>query len=116
SLGTVVAYNLLRREGAAQGWKVPLLVTLGSPLAVEAIRRMLRPLQSIGCVVHWYNAMDERDVVALYPLDAANFGIEPAIENNTAVRTETTHRQGISGYLEDKDVAQRIHAALAAPA
>jgi hypothetical protein len=115
SLGTVVTYNLLRREGAGQGWKVPLLVTLGSPLAVEAIRRMLRPLQSIACVDHWYNALDERDVVALYPLDGSNFGIEPAIENNTAVRNETTNRHGISGYLDDKEVAQRIHAALTAP-
>src|SRR5258705_4709850 len=67
SLGTVVAYNLLRREGAAQGWVVPLLVTVGSPLAVTAIKRALRPIQHPACVTHWFNAMDSHDVVALYP-------------------------------------------------
>ena len=37
SLGTVVAYNLFRREGHLRNWKVPLFVTVGSPLAVTAI-------------------------------------------------------------------------------
>lgn len=39
SLGTVVAYNLLRREGGPHGWQVPLFLTLGSPLGVTAIRK-----------------------------------------------------------------------------
>ncbi len=112
SLGSVVAYNLLRREGTAQGWVVPLYVTLGSPLAVTAIQKALRPVKHPSCVKKWYNAMDERDVVALYPLYKNNFDVDPVIENKTDVRNETSNRHGISGYLDDKDVARRIFDAL----
>lgn len=112
SLGTVVAYNLLRREGHERGWVVPLFITLGSPLAVTAIKRSLRPIQHPACVSEWYNAMDNHDIVALYPLDSVHFGISPAIENNTTVHNQTSNRHGISGYLNDKNVARRIYAAL----
>jgi hypothetical protein len=115
SLGTVVAYNLLRREGAAQNWKVPLLVTLGSPLAVTAIKAALSPIDHPSCVGHWFNAMDERDVVALYPLTRRRFDIDPAIENKTDIDNHTRNRHGIGGYLDDAEVARRIHAALQAP-
>jgi pimeloyl-ACP methyl ester carboxylesterase len=108
SLGTVVAYNLLRREGTQQGWVVPLLVTVGSPLAVTAIKRALRPIQHPPCVTHWFNAMDSRDVVALYPLDSGHFDVDPEIENKTDVYNETSNRHGISGYLNDMDVARHI--------
>lgn len=112
SLGTVVAYNLLRREGEAQGWQVPLFVTLGSPLAVKAIKAALAPVEHPSCVGHWFNAMDERDVVALYPLTQDLFGVDPAVENKTDVDNHTPNRHGIAGYLNDAEVARRIHAAL----
>jgi hypothetical protein len=112
SLGTVVAYNLLRREGAAQSWQVPLFVTLGSPLAVTAIRKKLAPNRHPTCVTRWFNAMDERDVVALYPLDAANFPLDPPIENKRDVDNPTSNRHGISGYLSDPVVAKTLHDAL----
>jgi hypothetical protein len=112
SLGTVVAYNLLRREGADRGWKVPLLVTVGSPLAVSALRKRLAPNRHPSCVGSWFNAFDTRDVVALYPLDAKNFPLDPAITNYQNVRNETPNRHGISGYLSDPQVAKTIYAAL----
>jgi len=114
SLGTVVAYNLLRREGEAQRWHVPLFVTLGSPLAVTAIRRKLAPNRHPPCAGRWFNAMDERDVVALYPLDAANFPVDPAIVNKLDVDNPTQNRHGISGYLSDPDVAKALHDAVVA--
>ena len=112
SLGTVVAYNLLSRDGADQGWTVPLFVTVGSPLAISAIKASLSPIDHPSCVKKWYNAMDTTDVVALYPLTQANFDVDPAIENNTGVHNATDNRHGISGYLDDKDVARRIYDAL----
>lgn len=112
SLGTVVAYNLLRREGESQGWHVPLFVTLGSPLAVTAIKASLAPIEHPTCVAKWFNAMDERDVVALYPLIKNNFDIDPEVENKTDVRNKTANRHGIAGYLDDKTVAARIYEAL----
>jgi hypothetical protein len=119
SLGTVVAYNLLRREGHRRGWNVPLLITVGSPLGVGEIRKTLRklesPLRCPECASAWFNALDERDVVALYPLDTTCFPLDPvkpAIENKTDVRNHTRNRHGIAGYLDDAEVAKRIHDAL----
>ncbi|HEY3177738.1 MAG TPA: alpha/beta hydrolase [Casimicrobiaceae bacterium] len=120
SLGTVVAYNLLRQQAHQRGWKIPLFVTVGSPLAVTEIRKTLRSLAPCRCpegVSEWFNALDERDVVALYPLDDASFPIDPtipAIENKRDVRNKTENRHGIAGYLDDAEVAKRIHAALIA--
>jgi hypothetical protein len=118
SLGTVVAYNLMRREGRLQGWNVPLFVTLGSPLAVSAIRKTLKgfaPARCPECVSGWFNAMDERDVVALYPLDTSHFPLnppDPAIENKRDVSNKTRNRHGIAGYLDDAEVAKRIYDSL----
>jgi hypothetical protein len=112
SLGTVVAYDLLRREGEANGWQVPLFVTLGSPLGVTAIRRSLQPLAFPACARQWLNAMDQRDVVALYSLDRNNFGVDPPIDNQTDVDNATPNHHGIAGYLDNAVVARRIYAAL----
>lgn len=114
SLGTVVAYNLIRREAQAQGWRVPLLVTLGSPLAVSAVVRALRPLSYPAAVGGWLNAYDHADVVALFPLDDKHFPVVPGVENWGGVKNRTENRHGISGYLDDPAVARRIHAAATA--
>ena len=115
SLGTVVAYNLLRRDGPTLGWRVPLFVTVGSPLAVKKIRMSLAPNRSPACARHWFNAMDPDDVVALYPLDRRHFPLDPEIENKTDVQNQTDNQHGIAGYLNDAVVAKRIHDALVAP-
>ena len=112
SLGSVVAYNLLQKEGAQRGWEVPLFVTLGSPLGITKMKEMLAPIEHPACVGTWFNAMDERDVVALYPLNRKHFPIDPEIENKTDVRNHTQNRHGISGYLNDPEVARRIYDAL----
>jgi hypothetical protein len=115
SLGSVVAYNLLRREGANNGWNVPLLVTVGCPLAVTAIHKWLAPNKHPECASHWFNAMDSRDIVALHPLNASHgWDISPAIENKTDVNNQTSNRHGISGYLGDAVIAKRIYDALVA--
>lgn len=113
SLGTVVAYNLLRREGGALGWNVPLFVTLGSPLGVTRIRDGLKPIKYPGCVKRWFNAMDPDDIVALYPLDQTNFPVVPPIDNKTDIDNQTNNQHGITGYLNDAVVARRIYDALA---
>lgn len=112
SLGTVVAFNVLRRDGDDANWRVPLFVTLGSPLAVTAIKKGLRPIKHPACAPEWFNAMDSGDIVALYPLDEDHFDVDPAIENKTDVHNHTSNQHGIAGYLDDKDVARRIYDAL----
>lgn len=114
SLGSVVSYSILRRDGKALGWKVPLFVTLGAPLAVTAIKEALKPIKHPECATKWFNAMDRRDIVSLYPLDADHFSVTPAIENKTDVDNPTENRHGISGYLSDSVVAKRIYDAITA--
>lgn len=114
SLGSIVAYNLLKRDGEALDWKVPLFLTVGSPLGVTQIYKSLRPVRHPACAERWYNAMDPRDVVALYPLTKDTFDIDPAIENKVDVRNDTSNRHGITGYLSDPEVARRIHDAVTA--
>jgi hypothetical protein len=78
SLGSVVAYNVLRTDSRAL--QVPLFVTVGSPLGIRAVRDQLRPLRFPKPVHSWFNAFDTRDVVSLFPLDSENFPL-PGIEN-----------------------------------
>ena len=110
SLGTVVAYSILMND--RRNLRVPLLVTLGSPLAVRAVRDPFRPLSYPTSIRSWYNALDKRDVVSLYPLDQENFPVGGAITNNDAVRNQTDNRHGIAGYLNNTDVATKILDAL----
>jgi len=112
SLGTVIAYSILHRQADRSGWQVPLLITLGSPLGVRAIRDELRPIGRPAAIRSWLNARDERDFVALRPLVAPHFKVTPEIENKSDVRNETPNRHGITGYLSDPDVARRVHDAL----
>ncbi|SSW67406.1 alpha/beta hydrolase [Achromobacter agilis] len=114
SLGSIVAYLLLGKDGSEAGWRVPALITLGSPLGIKAIRGRLGGVRHPDCVGRWFNARDPRDVVALYSLDERHFGVVPAIENKIDVDNSSSNRHGIEGYLEDPEVARRIHDALAA--
>jgi hypothetical protein len=106
SLGSVVAYNILRSDRRALN--IPTFVTVGCPLAVRPIRDQFRPLRFPKPVKGWYNGFDPRDVVALYPLDAANFPVTPTITNYSGVKNATDNRHGISGYLDDPSVATAI--------
>lgn len=116
SLGTVVAYSvLMSRPTPFPSVKVPLFVTLGSPLAINAIKSRLRPHTFPAPVGKWYNAMDPNDVVSLYPLTPKHFNTGKPIENHDKVKNWTDNQHSIAGYLDDAKVAKRIHAALTAP-
>ena len=113
SLGSVVAYSLLRRDGELKGWDIPVLVTVGCPLAVTMIKDSLAPRQHPKCVGDWFNARDDRDVVALYPLDQPHgWGVIPTIANKNDVKNPTDNRHGIAGYLSDPVVARKIYDAI----
>lgn len=111
SLGSVVAYNVaVNRKPSV----TTLLLTVGSPLGLPAVRSNLVPLKNPSGNNGWTNAYDPRDVVALYPLDKAHFGVRPAITNHSNVDNWTDNRHGIVGYLDDERVAKSIHAGLTA--
>lgn len=70
SLGSVVAYKLLKEEGPAADWTVPEFITVGSPLGVGPVRKALAPIGHPTVARAWFNALDPDDVVALYLLTA----------------------------------------------
>lgn len=107
SLGSVVAYDLLRPEGTVKR-PVHTLVTIGSPLGLRAVRRALAPLDDPPMVRRWLNAYDDRDVIALHPLEPADFPFDPPIENHPGIRNDTVNHHGIEGYLGDPTVATAI--------
>jgi hypothetical protein len=94
---------------------VPLFVTLGSPLAINAVQSRLTPHTFPKPVGTWFNALDTDDVVALHPLSKKHFDTGGKIENHDRVKNWTDNQHGIAGYLDDEKVARRIHEALVAP-
>jgi hypothetical protein len=111
SLGSVVAYDVIMKNRAQLD--LVKFVTVGSPLGIRAISSKLGVLQNPAGANGWYNAYDERDVVALNPLDNRFFPVTPSIKNYNSVRNSTDNRHGIVGYLDDPDVAAHVAAALA---
>lgn len=110
SLGSVVAYKVVMKNRRTLDLRK--LITVGSPLGLRAISSKLGvPKNPVG-EEGWYNAYDDRDIVALNPLDDTYFPTEPAILNNNRVRNNTSNRHGIAGYLNDKEIAAQIAAAL----
>jgi hypothetical protein len=110
SLGTIVSYRLLRQTNSGN---VPLFVTLGSPLGVNAVKDCIRPprLAQPAQVGHWLNGVDERDFVALYAtLGADTFCA--GIENVTDIHNRQEDAHSIIDYLADARVARAIHGAL----
>ena len=109
SLGTVIAYwSLVEHMPNAD---VPLLITAGSPLGLNTIKKRLpQPLRIPHGVQRWLNVTDQEDIVALHArLDQDTF--IPGIENVDDVENgDDPH--AIERYLSDPRVARAIHAAL----
>lgn len=96
SLGSVVAYNVLR---AKEFRNVRHFVTLGSPLAISAVARRLPADDRRLSLDEWFNGFDPRDIVALNPLNQIVLGSTCAIDNVSDLRNSTDNRHGIIGYL-----------------
>ncbi|MCB7136013.1 hypothetical protein [Cellulosimicrobium marinum] len=80
SLGSVLAYSVLREHRRACDWDVPLFLTLGSPLAITAIRDALAarsPLRVPVEVDRWVAVRDRRDALALHGLGPTAFPLAP---------------------------------------
>jgi hypothetical protein len=109
SLGTVVTFKLLRQlalEGRAL--RVPLYVTLGSPLPLMAVQAALGPAFLVPSGVdRWVNAVDPDDLIALgRGLDATNF--TAGIQNLLDISNVPHEPHSIQGYIGDKRISQAI--------
>ena len=99
-MSSVVAYSFLSSDPRLL--RFPLLVTVGSPLALRAIRVQFRPLRYPTPVSSWYNAFDTRLPGPSADRDFSN------------VKNHTNNRHGLIGYLDDPAVAKKILDALGA--
>jgi hypothetical protein len=117
SLGSVIAYQALRSPDAA-GLAVPVLVTLGSPLAIRAVRDAVTVIAPPGWPVpvdRWDAVRDPRDLLALHDLTPQTFPLDPpgpGIENSHVVNPVPAHHAAAdvvdgrpAGYAATREVA-----------
>lgn len=104
SLGSVVAFEALHEHAGP----VPLMVTLGSPLAMSTVvwhRLAPRPPKTPACVGRWLNFWDRDDIVVARPrLDRRVLPSERGVAPVTA-RVDST---GIWTHTATKYLAQPI--------
>jgi len=112
SLGTVVTFKLLRQLALEnRSVRVPLFITVGSPLTLMAVQAALGPAFNVPSgVERWLNAVDPDDFIALgRGLDKGSFA--DGIENILDIRNIPSNPHSIEGYLSDPRVAAPIGAA-----
>jgi hypothetical protein len=99
-----VTYKLLLSEAAA---RVPFYLTLGSPLAVAAVKNAIGPLfERPDTVLRWLNGLDQDDPVTIgRALIDTSFG--PGIENIKDIDNgDSAHDIGM--YLRDHRIAEAL--------
>ena len=108
SLGSIIAYDVLREAGSAR--EVPLLVTVGSPLGVTEIQDLVTtPLRVPDGVAAWRNVADGRDLVALDRTLRPEYAPAERITDFLVVNDNDNHH-GIREYLSTAPVRDAVHA------
>lgn len=113
SLGTVIAFRLLRKRAhVGTPMTVPLLVTVGSPLTLATVQRAIGPaFTNPANVKRWMNLRDPADLITLNrPLEPPLF--KGPIENFKEFTNPGADPHAIPGYLSYRPIAKAIAAAL----
>lgn len=112
SLGTVIAFKLLREmHQLGQNVEIPLLITMGSPLGLDAFKKKLGPPRfKPPFVKEWMNFYDPSDFVALGKSLNAEFA--NGILDDGTVDNFTPNAHGIIGYLPHIGVIDALEKAL----
>lgn len=115
SLGCAVALDTLEGSDGTVPLRVrvPLLVTLGSPLGMGLFAHgLFRPLRKPACVGRWLNVADRLDPVAL---DCDLGDDVPGVEDHHGVginRRSPAHPHSAEGYLEIEAVRAAVKEAM----
>ena len=112
SLGTVVVFHLLG-ELAKQGVdvKVPLLITMGSPLGGDAVKKYVDlPHRIPPNVERWENYFDPGDPVSLGEKLGREFAV--GIVDFGQINNQTANAHGIEGYLNQAPIQEALARAL----
>ncbi len=106
SLGSVIAYDVLSRTTH----DVPLLVTIGSPLAVTEIQDVVsQPLRVPDGVLQWRNVADGRDLVALDRTIRPEYAPADRTTDFLVVNDSSSHHGGLE-YLASQPVRSAVAA------
>jgi len=111
SLGTIVAYTLLRQS--TDSIQAKALFTLGSPLGIEFVKQGLGiPKICLPNVEDWINIADKEDFVALKPeLNGDTFWCDH-IENHSFIDNGYEDAHSVEMYLSQEIFAKRFSALL----
>ena len=98
SLGSVIAYNLLRQHPE---YRIHTLITLASPLAFKIIQaKIIHPIQRPACILgDWLNFYSKNDFLSAFPLSKAPFSFQPSIKNQV-IRTDLANPHQLQQYLQ----------------
>lgn len=120
SLGTLIAYDVLSE--LADAIKVPMFVTIGSPLGIEFVQANVRNRMGVKnlskpwCVRKWYNFADPLDVVAADKSVADEYsggGIRDfLVDNPERMSTRGYGPHNIAGYLSLGEVKSAVVAGM----
>ena len=125
SLGTVVAYDVLREMTHGQREKIALFVTLGSPLGIREVQHIL--IEQLGSlevpsgIAAWHNFADRLDPVALDNRLANDFEAlsssaaeiqDHTIINRSILDFANFNPHDSAGYLSNPEVRSLVHQAM----
>jgi hypothetical protein len=117
SLGTVVGFESLFEDGG----EIPLLVTLGSPLAMRAVvwpRILPQPPVTPDRVARWLNFWDRDDIIVPRPVLESDVAANAAgvLPTSTRIDSDGIWTHTATKYLAKPDVAGPVMEALSAAA
>ena len=117
SQGTIIAYDVLRklngRTPSGHKLRIPLLVTLGSPLGIDEVQRKLtQPLQVPSGVAAWANFADLLDPVALDKSLAGEFRGDVSIRDSLIRNPVFGNPHSAVGYLSTSPVHSAVFCVL----
>jgi hypothetical protein len=109
SLGTIIAYDVLREPAFAHR-VIPLFLTAGSPLGTAEVQDVVRnPLEVPAGVRAWRNVADARDVVALDRTIRPEYRPDHKCTDFLVVNDSDNHH-GIRQYLSTRPVRESVAA------
>lgn len=104
SLGSIVMYDVLLRPEFA-GRDIRLLITAGSPLGIDNVKRRLDDRKGPGtlpkAIVQWQNFADPEDLVVLFGYRiAGEYEPPPSIRDEPDVNNPAQNNHDLTGYLQ----------------
>lgn len=107
SLGSIVAYNILRNID--NEIEIPLLITIGSPLGITAIRNEFKPITYPSSIKEWHNIKCNADIISTNELNEKNFPTKRNIINHNIINAPKEDPHSALNYLKSNILCDLIN-------